>query len=422
MRRVTLVVLAAIVALALSIPGAMAKTGGAAGTAATPGVTSKSVTIGGTFPLTGPASLYAPIPSAMKAYFSYINGRKGPDGKRGVNGRQIKFIYYDDGYNPANTVQQTRKLVEQDKVFADVGSLGTEPNLAIRPYLNQLKVPQLLVATGAQTWGRDWKKYPWTTGWQPDYVGESIIYGQQIKQKSSIQKVAVLYQNDDYGKDYLYGLVTGAGSAKSKIVAKESYEVTASDVGSQVLKLKASGADTFVVFGTPKFTIGALVVAKLRGWNPSTIYVNSVSGTNAFMIAAQKGGAGSLVNNVITVQYAKDPASPDWTNDAGMKLYKSVMAKYDPSATVTDGLNLYGVAVAHAFVQLLQKAGPNPTRDGIMKAFRHWNQANPFLLPGNLQQTGPKNQYPVRGDRLVQFQDGQFKAVTGLLYPRGKGL
>ena len=194
----------------------------------------------------------------MKAYFSYINARKGADGKRGVFGRQIVFNYLDDGYNPANSVQLTRQLVEQDKVFAVVGSLGTEVNLAIRPYLNAKKVPQLLNATGATTWGRDWKKYPWTTGWQPDYELEGRIYGQAIARNSPSAKIAVLYQNDDYGKDYLRGLEAGLGGKTSNIVGKEAYEVTAPDVESQVAKLRASGATVFVIFATPKFTIQSL--------------------------------------------------------------------------------------------------------------------------------------------------------------------
>ena len=210
MRRVMLTTLALVVALGITASTATAE----------PGITAKSVTIGGTFPLTGPASLYATIPSAMKAYFSYINARRGPDGKRGVNGRQIVFKIYDDGYNPANSVTLTRQLVEQDNVFAVVGSLGTEVNTAIRPYLNSKKVPQMLVASGATTWGADWKQYPWTTGWQPNYQFEGKIYGQAIARNSPNAKIAVLYQNDDYGKDLLTGLEAGLGAKTSNIVGR----------------------------------------------------------------------------------------------------------------------------------------------------------------------------------------------------------
>ncbi|HZO48950.1 MAG TPA: ABC transporter substrate-binding protein [Gaiellaceae bacterium] len=402
------VVLLALVGLSLPAFGARQ---------ATPGVTPKLVTIGGTFPLTGPASLYAPIPAAMKAYFSYVNTRRGPDGKRGVYGRQIDFVYLDDGYNPANTVQLTRQLVEQTKVFAIVGTLGTEPNLAIRPYLNRNKVPQLLVATGATTWGRDWKTYPWTGGWQPDYELEARIYGQSIARNAGRQKIAVLYQNDDYGNDYLRGLKAGLGGKASNIVAAEPYEVTASDVKSQVAKLRASGATVFCIFATPKFTIQAYVIAKALGWNPPVIYTNSVSGTANFLTLAQKSGAGALVDNTYTVQYAKDPASPRWANDPAMKLYRQVLARFAPQLKPDDALNLYGVAVAEAFVELLQKAGPNPTREGLMKAYRSWNQANPFLIPGIRQHTDAKNQFPIRGEVIVKFGNGVFTPVSGLKVP-----
>lgn len=408
MRRVLLIVLALVAALGITASTATGETG----------VTPKTITIGGTFPLTGPASGYAPIPAAMTAYFSYINARKGPDGKRGVNGRQIVFKVYDDGYNPANTVQLTRKLVEQDKVFAVVGALGTEHNLAIRPYLNQKKVPQLLNASGASTWGRDWKQYPWTTGWQPNYELEGSIYGQAIARNSPNAKIAVLYQNDDYGQDYLRGLEKGLGAKAANIAGKESYEVTAADVKSQIAKLKATGASVFVILATPKFTIQSYVIAKALGWNPPVIYTNSVSGTATFLTLAQKSGAGTLVNNTFTVQYAKDPANPKWDSDAGMKLYRDVMTRYYPKgsdpAVQANALNLYGVAVAHAFVQLLAKAGPNPTRASLMAAFRNWNEANPFLLPGNRQKTGPTNQFPIRCVQVARFSDGTFNPVSRL--------
>ena len=268
----------ALTLIGLSIPAA------GMGAASTPGVTPKLVTVGGTYPLTGPASLYATIPAAMKAYFSYVNARKGPDGRRGVFGRQINFLYLDDGYNPANTVQLTRQLVEQTKVFAIVGSLGTEPNLAVRPYLNAGKVPQMLVATGATTWGRDWKQYPWTTGWQPDYELEGKIYGQTIAHNAGNQKIAVLYQNDDYGNDYLRGLRAGLGAKAGNIAGAEAYDVTATDVKSQVAKLRATGATVFCIFATPKFTIQSYVIAHALGWNPPVIYTNSVSGTTTFLL------------------------------------------------------------------------------------------------------------------------------------------
>lgn len=404
--------------LALAAVLALTASGGTAATnAAAPGVTAKNITIGGTFPLTGPASSYAPIPAAMKAYFSYVNKRKGPDGKRGVYGRQIVWKYYDDGYNPANSVQLTRRLVEQDNVFAVVASLGTEVNQAIQPYLNSKKVPQLLVSTGASTWGNDYKKYPWTGGWQPDYEKEARIYGQAIARNSPNAKIAILYQNDSYGEDYLRGLKAGLGAKTSNIVGEESFEVTAADVRSQMAKLRSSGATVFVILATPPKTIQAYVFARALGWSPPVIYTNSVSATDTFLTVAQRSGAGDLVNNTFTALYAKDPANPKWDNDAGMKLYKQVMAQYLPNARVTDGLNLYGVATAHAFVQLLYKAGKNPTREGLMKAYRSWNETNPFLLPGNRQKTSGDDQEPIECHQMSKFTNGTFQPVSAMKCP-----
>ena len=412
MHRVVSIAVAALALIGLSIPAA------GTGAASTPGVTSKLITVGGTYPLTGPASAYAPIPAAMKAYFSYVNARKGPDGKRGVFGRQINFVYLDDGYNPANTVQLTRQLVEQTKVFAIFGSLGTQPNLAVRPYLNAAKVPQMMVSTGATTWGRDWKQFPWTTAWQPDYELEARIYGEAIAHNAGKQKIAVLYQNDDYGNDYLRGLKEGLGAKAGNIADAEAYDATATDVKSQVAKLRATGATVFCIFATPKFTIQSYVIARGLGWNPPVIYTNSVSATVNVLTTAQKAGAGTLVDNTFTVQYQKDPTNPRWANDAAMKLYRQVLSRYAPQLNQNDSINYYGVAVSEALVELLQKAGPNLTRQGLIAAYRHWDQVNPFLLPGNKQHTDAKHQFPIRGEVIVKFEDGVFKPVSGLKIPK----
>ena len=406
MRKVVLLAAALVVALGISASSATSA-------ATETGVTARTVTIGGTFPLTGPASLYAPIPAAMKAYFAYINSRKGPDGKRGVYGRQIVFKYYDDGYNPANSVQLTRKLVEEDKVFALVGTLGTAVNESIRPYTNARKVPQMLVSTGASVFA-DAAKYPWTGGWQPAYDYEARIFGQAIAHNSPNAKIAVLYQNDDFGAELLSGLKAGLGGKASNIVAAESHEVTAPDVRAQVAKLRASGASILVIFTTPKFTIQSYAIANALRWSPAVIYTTSVSATDTFLTLAKSSGGGDLPNKTYTVQYAKDPASPAWDSDAGMKLYKQVMAKYLPSGRVTDGLNLYGVATAHAFVQLLYSAGKNPTRASLMKAYRGWNEPNPFLLPGNRQKTSGTDQLPLQCEKIVKFTDGTFQPVSKL--------
>lgn len=403
-----------VVVLAAALVAALGITASSATSAATEtGVTARTVTIGGTFPLTGPASLYAPIPAAMKAYFAYINSRKGPDGRRGVYGRQIVFKYYDDGYNPANSVQLTRKLVEEDNVFAVVGSLGTAVNESIRPYLNARKVPQILNATGASVFAEA-AKFPWTGGWQPAYDYEARIFGQAIAHNSPNAKIAVLYQNDDFGAELLNGLKVGLGDKASNIVGSESHEVTAPDVRAQVAKLRATGASIFVIFTTPKFAIQSYAIANALRWAPAVIYTTSVSATDTFLTLAKASGGGDLPNKTYTTQYLKDPASPAWDNDSAMKLYKQVMAKFAPSARVTDGLNFYGVAAAEAFVQLLYKAGKNPTRASLMKAFRTWNDANQFLLPGNRQKTGGADQLPIQCERIIKFTDGTFQPVSKL--------
>jgi branched-chain amino acid transport system substrate-binding protein len=403
-----------VVLLAAALVAALGVTASSATSAASEtGVTARTVTIGGTFPLTGPASPYAIIPASMKAYFSYVNSRKGPDGKRGVYGRQIVFKYYDDGYNPANSVQLTRKLVEEDKVFAVVGSLGTAVNEAIRPYLNAQKVPQLLNATGASVFANA-KEFPWTGGWQPNYDYEARIYGQAIAHNSPNAKIAVLYQNDDFGKENLEGLKKGLGAKASNIVGTEAYEATAVDVRTQVARLRGSGATIFVIFGIPRYAIQAYAIANALRWSPAVIYTTSVAATDTVLTLAKSSGGGDLPDRTYTVQYLKDPASPSWNNDAAMKLYKQVMAKYRPGASVTDGLNYYGVAAAEAFVQLLYSAGKNPTRASLMKAFRSWNQPNQFLLPGNRQKTGGSDQLPIQCERIIKFTNGTFQPVSKL--------
>jgi branched-chain amino acid transport system substrate-binding protein len=407
MRKVVLLATALVVVLGVSASSATSAS-------SETGITARTITIGGSFPLTGFASQYATIPTAMKAYFSYINARKGVDGKRGIYGRQIVFKVYDDAYNPSQTVQQARRLVEQDKVFAIVGQLGTEHNEAIRPYVNARKVPQVLNATGASTWYTDFRKYPWTTGWFPDYEFESRLYGQAIARNSPDAKIAVLMQNDSFGEDNLRGLRNGLGGKASNIAAIERYEATAVDVRSQVARLRATGATVLVIYGTPRFTIQAYVIANALGWRPPVIYTTLVSATDTFLTLARSSGAGDLVNNTISAAYLKDPASPKWDNDAGMKLYKQVMAKYYPAGRATDGLNLYGVAAAHAFVQLMYKAGKNPTRASLMRAYRTWSETTPFLLPGNRVRTSGADQRPIDCLQLQKFNNGTFQQISGL--------
>jgi len=419
MRRVTLAGLALVGALLLAIPSAFAKSDLAT---ADPGITARTITIGGSFPLTGPASSYAPIPASMKAYFSYINARRGPDGKRGIYGRQVVFKYYDDGYNPVNSVQLARKSVQEDKVFAIVGTLGTEVNQAVQPYLNSSKVPHVLVSTGASDFGKDYKKYPWTIGWQPDYIAEGRLYGLDLAKKPSA-KIAILYQNDSYGKDYLTGFKSALGSAKSRtqIVGEEAFEVTSPSPSSQLAKLRASGANTLVIFVTPRPTIQTYAIIRALGWKPDQIYVNSVSATDTFMTVAVGASSAATVNGSISAQYLKDPASPTWANDATVKQYIALMGKYNPRGRVTDGLNFYGFAKAHTFVRAMYKAGKNPTRAGLMRAMLSFNEKSPYLLPGSRLKTSASDHFIISHQRLMTFNNGLWTGSGALVDGRPRG-
>ncbi|HWQ27916.1 MAG TPA: ABC transporter substrate-binding protein, partial [Dehalococcoidia bacterium] len=385
------------------------------------GITARTIVIGGTFPLTGPAAAYAPIPVGMKAYFSYINARRGPDGKRGIFGRQIVWKYYDDGYNPANTIQLTRRLVEQDKVFATVGQLGTEHNLAVRPYLNQRKVPQVLVSTGASYWGTQYKQYPWTIGWQPDYIAEGRLYGLHIRQNQRGKKIAVLYQNDDYGKDYLYGMRSALGKAYADqyVVAQEGFEVTTPDVRSQMARIRASGAEVFVILATPTFTIQAYAFGRALGFRPDQIYVNSVSATAAFLNVAVARAGADYVNGSLSVTYLKDPSNPAQANDPAIREYRRIMERYAPGANASNQLYLYGFAKAETFVQAMYKAGRNPTRAGLMNALLSFKgERNRFLLNGVVQRTSKKDWFIVSQMKLQRFQNGVWNDVGNLVEGR----
>ncbi|HEX4527685.1 MAG TPA: ABC transporter substrate-binding protein [Gaiellaceae bacterium] len=408
-----------LIATALAVSAVVVVTAGAT-SSATPGVTAKSILLEGTFPLSGPASGYAPIPAGMGAYFAYANAHGG------VNGRKINWHYEDDGYNPANTVQLTHKFVEQDHAFALVGGLGTEPQTAVRQYLNDNKVPQLFVSTGATTFDRDFATYPWTLGWQPDYEAEGAIYGKYVVKNLSSAKLGVLYQNDDYGNDYLRGLKAGLGEAhQSMIVSAQPYDLSATTPPAvQVAKLKASGADTFVIFATPTPTIQSYVIATKLGWSPAHVITNSVSATDPFLTIAEKSGS-NIVEGTISINYLLDPSNPIYNKQPGMKLYRAIMAKYDPKGNANDPLNLYGVAKAWTTVQVLKAAGANLTRAGLMKAARSMvytkgkNNANPFALPGVAVFTKGNFQYPISQVTVIQYQNHVFKPLGGLINGRG---
>jgi len=391
-----------------------------AGAQADPGISKKTIVIGGTFPLSGPASSYAPIPVGMKVYFSYVNARRDTaTKKRGVGGRQIVWKYTDDGYNPANTAQQTRKLVEEDKVFALFGGLGTEPQQAVEQYLNGKKVPQLFVSTGATEFGTQAKQFPYTIGWQPDYVAEGTIYGKYIAKNSPTKKIAVIFQNDSYGKDYLAGLKSGLGSKQSNIVTEQGFDVTATSVASQVVAAKASNADILCLFGTPTPTIRTYATMKALKYRPEDVYLNSVSATDTFMQLALKNADAATVNGSISVGYLMDPRAPQYQNVPAMQLYKRIMAKYAPSADANNGLYYYGVAKAWDVARLIQAAGKDPTRASLVKAVRNMDWVNPFTLPGVKVKTTSKDPFPISQVKLVRFNDGIFTEFGPLIDGRG---
>jgi branched-chain amino acid transport system substrate-binding protein len=391
-----------------------------AGSAADPGVTARTIVIGGTFPLSGAASSYAPIPVGMKVYFSYVNARRdAKTKKRGVNGRQIVWKYYDDGYNPANTATQTRKLVEEDKVFALFGGLGTEPQQAVVKYTNDRKVPQLFVSTGATEFGTNAKADPYTIGWQPDYEAEGTIYGKYAAQNWPSKKIGVIVQDDSYGNDYLDGLKQGLGSKASNIITEQRFAVTDASVAKQVASIRASNADVIAIFATPAKTIQTYATMKALRYRPEEVIVNSVSATDTFMKLALANADAATVNGSISTGYLMDPQATKYQNTAAMKLYKRLMAKYAPNADPNNGLYFYGVAKAYDVVKLLQAAGKNPTRATLVNAARHMNWTNPFTIPGVKVKTSPNDPFPISQVKLVQYNNGLWNEIGNLIDGRG---
>src|SRR6195256_2568859 len=402
--------IAAIAALLVTI----AACGGSTGTTSQTdvGVTSNSILLGNTIALSGPAAAYGTIANAENAYFTYINNNQG-----GVNGRKITFKILDDVYNPAQTVPLTKQLVEQDKVFAMFSGLGTQAQTSVRDYLNTQKVPQLFVATGATTFMLDYPQHSYTIGWQPPYQGEARIYAKDVVSNHSGAKIGVLYQNDDYGQDYLKGLTDGLGSNASMIVDKQSYDVTAASVASQLSTLKGKGADTLFLFTTPAFTIKALVTVTALHWEP-TIYLNGVSNPQVYMGIAAKNGA--ALKNVTSVGYLKDPTDPQWASDAGMKLYKEVIANCS-TCNVNDGFNIYGVAVAWTMVDVLKQAGSNMTRANIMSiAGTQLNEtSNPFFLPGAVVKTTSSDHFPITQEQVITWRGTGWTLQGSIIDERG---
>jgi branched-chain amino acid transport system substrate-binding protein len=371
------------------------------------GANDKEIKIGHINPYSGPASAYGTIGKSISAWFDKVNAEGG------INGRRIKFISLDDGYSPPKTVEQARKLVEQEEVLTVFNPLGTPPNSAIHKYMNQRKVPQLFVATGATKWG-DPKNFPWTMGWQPNYQSEAKIYAEHILETAPNAKIAVLYQNDDYGKDYLKGFEDGLGAkAKTMIVSKQSYEVTDPTIDSQMNSLKASGADTFFNITTPKFAAQAIKKAAEIGWKPNH-YLNQVS-ASVGSVLTPAGLANSV--GVISTQYFKDPTDPQWLTDPAMNEWREFMKKYYPTGDLNDAFNVYGPLVAQTLIQVLKQAGNDLTRANVMKQAASLDMTLPLLLPGVNVKTSADDFYPIEREQLVRF-DGKAWVRFGKIYGR----
>jgi branched-chain amino acid transport system substrate-binding protein len=367
----------------------------------TPGVTSTTITLGGTVPLSGPAAAYGSVGRGADAYFNYVNANGG------VFGRKIVYKYLDDEFDVAKTITLTRQLVEKDQVLAIFNSVGTEHALAIRSYLNDRQVPQLFIGSGVSKLANEHARYPWSMGYLPSFAGEGAIYGRYVAAHQPKARIAVLYENSDFGKDMLNGLRHGLG-AKGKIVATQPYEVTDNDVASQLARLRSSGADTLMLFATPKFAIFGYVGAFRLGWHPH-VYVTSVSISPDIMKIARVASSSRQVEGSISIAFVKDPTSEQWAKDKTVRLYKSILQRFLPGAKPDDVFNYYGMAVAYTMVDTLKKAGRNLTRAGVLKAATHLDETNPFLLPGLRIKTSPSDYYPIERVKLARYRANQWQ-------------
>jgi branched-chain amino acid transport system substrate-binding protein len=359
------------------------------------GATDTEIKVGNIMPYSGPASAYGVIGKTEQAYFNKINAEGG------INGRKINFVSYDDGYSPPKTVEQARKLVESDEVLFIFNSLGTPSNSAIQKYMNSKKVPQLFVATGATKWN-DPKDFPWTMGWQPNYQSESRIYAKYLLKNMPNAKIAVLYQNDDYGKDYVKGFKDGLGAkAASMIVAEESYETTEPTIDSHIVKLKSTGADVFFNVTTPKFAAQAIKKNAEIEWKPLHL-LNNVSASIGSVI---KPAGFAASQNIISSAYLKDTSDPQWKDDAGMKAFDAFLTKYFPEGNRIDGSVMYGYTVAQGLVHVLKNCGDNLTRENIMKqAASIKNLELGGLLPGIKANTSATDFAPLSQLQLMKFK------------------
>jgi branched-chain amino acid transport system substrate-binding protein len=357
------------------------------------GASDTEIKIGNINPYSGPASAYGTIGKTIAAYFNKVNA----DG--GINGRKINFVSYDDGYSPPKAVEQARKLVESDEVLFIFQSLGTPSNTAIQKYMNAKKVPQLFVATGATKWG-DPKHFPWTMGWQPNYQSESRIYAKYLIEHHRNAKIGILFQNDDYGKDYVKGLKDGL-DGKVQIISELPYETTDPTVDSQIINLKASGADVFFNVTTPKFAAQAIRKMAEVGWKPLHL-LNNVSASVGSVL---KPAGFENSQGILSAAYTKDPTDATWKDDAALKEWLAFMEKWYPEGDRTSGFTVYGYSVAQTLVQVLKQCGDNLTRENVMKqAANLKNLEIGMLLPGIKVNTGPNDFFPIKQMQMMRFK------------------
>jgi len=351
-----------------------------------------SIKIGNIMPYSGPASAYSTIGKTEAAYFTMINANGG------INGRAIEFISYDDGYSPPRAIEQARRLVEDDNVLLIFNSLGTPSNTAIQHYMNEKKVPQLFIATGANKWN-DPKDFPWTMGWQPSYQSEARVYAKYLLQHNPNSKIAILYQNDDYGKDYLKGFTDGIGD-KLKIVSELSYDTTEPTVDSEMISLQASGADVFFNITTPKFAAQAIKKAAELNWHPLHL-LNNVS---ASVGAVMKPAGFDHAKGILSTAYLKDPTDPQWTNDPAYKRWLAFMEKYFPDGDRTSAFTVYGYAVAETMAHVLRACGNDLSRANVMKQAASLHDLKlGLLLPGITVNTGPDDFAPIKQLQMMRF-------------------
>jgi len=370
------------------------------------GASDTEIKIGHTNPYSGPASSYGVIGKTLQAYWKSVNEAGG------INGRKVNFISLDDGYSPPKTVECIRQLVEQDKVLCTFNTLGTPCNTAIHKYMNQKKVPMLYVATGASKWG-DPKNFPWTIGFQPDYHTEGVIYAKHVLANVKDPKIAVIMQNDDFGKDYWNGFKEGLGKDASKVVKHVTYETTDPTVDSQVIQLKDTGANVFFIIAIPKFAAQAMRKAGDIGWKPA-IYLNNVSSSVA---SAMKPAGFENVQGVITALYQMDPTDKQWADHPDMKTWVAWMKKSNPEASLQDASNVFAYSVASLMHETLKKCGDNLTRENVMKQVANFQKFKlPMLLPGITVSTSPTDFYPIQAVQLAKFSKETWELFGDIMH------